>query len=77
MTDKTAKLHIEGHDPLEFPIISGNEGTAGIDISSLRAESNRVRSERFGARNAWETPVKRFTYSETRKSPRTLPTAAE
>ncbi|WP_028669788.1 citrate synthase [Saccharospirillum impatiens] len=35
MTDKTAKLVIEGHDPIELPIYSGTLGQDVVDVRSL------------------------------------------
>lgn len=37
MTDKTAKLVIEGHDPIELPIYSGTLGQDVVDVRSLTA----------------------------------------
>jgi citrate synthase len=37
MADKTAKLVIEGHDPIELPIYSGTLGPDVIDVRSLTA----------------------------------------
>jgi len=37
MAEKTAKLVIEGHDPIELPIYSGTLGPDVIDVRSLSA----------------------------------------
>ncbi|WP_108125348.1 citrate synthase [Saccharospirillum mangrovi] len=37
MTDKTAKLVIEGRDPIELPVLSGTMGPDVVDVRSLTA----------------------------------------
>ncbi|MEE8497330.1 MAG: citrate synthase [Acidimicrobiia bacterium] len=41
MSDRTAKLTYDGGE-IEFPIVSGSEGSDGIDISRLRAETGMI-----------------------------------